>query len=174
MNVNKACGIDNISAMTIKNCSNVLSPHISKLINLCFESGEYPNGLEIAKVVPIYKSAEKNRVENYRPISVLPILNNIVERAIYNRLLSFLEATKFFYEQQYGFRPKHSTNIAIIEIVDMLQRELNEKKTPTALFMDLSKAFDCVHHIIPLYKLEKAGIRGIALNYSNRISTTGN
>lgn len=78
--------------------------------------------------------------------------------------MSFLDATKFFYEQQHGFRPNHSTNIAITEIVDMLQRELNEKKTPTALFMDLSKAFDCVNHLILLYKLEKAGIRGIALD----------
>lgn len=134
-----------------------------RLINLCFETGQYPDGLKIAKVVPICESGERDQVENYRPISVLPILNNIIERAIYNRLLNFLESTKFFYDQQHGFRPNHSTNIAIIEIVDMLHRELNAKKVPTALFMDLSKAFDCVNHIILLYKLEKAGIRGIAL-----------
>lgn len=163
LRVNKACGIDDISAMTMKNCACVISPILSKLINLCFETSQYPNGLKVAKVVPIYKSGDRDKVENYRPISVLRILNNIIERAIYNRLLLFLESTKFFYDQQHGFRPKHSTNIAIIEIVDMLNRELNAKKTPTALFMDLSKAFGCVNHIILLHKLGKAGIRGIAL-----------
>lgn len=102
-------------------------------------------------------------INNYRPISILPMVNKIIERAIYNRIVSFLETNKFFYRSQFGFRAGMGTRTATCEIVDRVQREMDGGRTSSAIFMDLSKAFDTVSHEILLLKMEKAGIRGIAL-----------
>lgn len=163
MKTKKAYGLDNISAKTIKCCAVSLIPHLVTILNNCFEQGIYPDSLKSARLVPIYKAGDKNDVANYRPISVLPVLNTIFERAILNRLLFFLESKKYFYNFQYGFRKKSSTKLALAEILDTIQRRVDAKQIVTGLFMDLSKAFDCVDHNILLYKLEMAGIRGCAL-----------
>lgn len=160
---NKSAGIDGISAKTIKAVANQITPVLTQLINSCFVQGKYPDEMKKARVVPVYKAGEKTNINNYRPISVLPVVNTIVERAILNRLLGFSERANYLYTHQYGFRKKCGTRLALTEIIDMIQAELDGKSVVTGLFMDLSKAFDCVNHEILLYKLEMAGIRGQAL-----------
>lgn len=163
VNVKKAAGIDNISAAVIKNCENSIAPALTKIFNDSLSSGFYPQGMKIARVTPIYKSGSKISVSNYRPISVLPILNNIFERVIYTRLLNFLERYDVLYCFQYGFRRKIGTSTALNEIINMIQCNLNDRKKAAGLFMDLTKAFDTVNHQILLGKLETYGIRGTPL-----------
>lgn len=78
----KAPGIDGIHPLVIKNCAQTIAPALTEIINNCILSGTYPDALKTARVVPIYKNGSKRDVENYRPVSVLPILNNIFERVI--------------------------------------------------------------------------------------------
>lgn len=102
----KATGIDSISVETVKRCATSLAPHLVSLLNNCIEKGIYPDALKVARVVPVHKGGDKSNTANYRPISVLPVLNTVFERIILNRLLIFLESCKFFHEFQYGFRKK--------------------------------------------------------------------
>lgn len=160
----KAHGVDDINAKTLKECVTVIAPALTHLINVCFGTGQYPNGLKIARVVAIHKSGPKDNINNYRPISILPTMNKVVERCIFNRLDTFLTKKRFFLRQQHGFRPGMSTKTATCEIVNRIQKEMDASNVATGIFMDLSKAFDCVPHKALVTKMEMAGLRGNALS----------
>lgn len=113
---------------------------------------------------------------NYRPISLLNVLNKIIERLIYSRLYGFLDSNDFLYKFQYGFRSKASKKTASVELINKILNALNEGKVVTGVFLDLAKAFDTVDHGILMRKLEVAGVRGCALDLfrsylSNRTQT---
>ena len=78
----------------------------------------YPDILKIAKTIPIYKKGSKLGVSNYRPISLLSNLNKILEKLMFNRVYKFLEDQKCIYNHQFGFRKKHSTVHALIDITE--------------------------------------------------------
>ena len=99
-------------------------------------------------------------ISNYRPISLLSNLNKIFEKIMFERVYSFLEDFHCIYEHQYGFRQKHSTNHALINITDKIQSALDNKSMAVGVFVDFQKAFDTVNHQILIEKLDHYGIRG--------------
>ena len=121
--------------------------------------------MKIPVVSPIYKSDENDIFQNYRPIAVVPCFSKILERLMYIRLISYLNKQDILYENQYGFRMKHSTQQAIIQVVDKITSAIEQKEYTIGIFLDLSKAFDTVDHNILLKKPEHYGIRGIALEW---------
>lgn len=159
----KSPGYDDISAKALKSCADVVSPVLTAIINLSITSGVYPDCLKVARVTPIYKSESKVDPANYRPVSVLPMLNKIFEKVLYKRVFAFLSKTKFLYPRQYGFRHRSGTHTATYELLDRVLSEMDKGKVVSALFLDIRKAFDCVDHALLLQKLVYAGIRGLAL-----------
>ena len=121
--------------------------------------------LKIAKVIPIFKKDNAGLYENYRPISVLPCISKILERLMFNRLINFLDHFNILSEDQYGFRPGHSTELALISATNKLYKALDGKNSAVGVFLDLSKAFDTIDHNILLDKLAFYGIRGITLTW---------
>ena len=101
---------------------------------------------------------------NYRPVSVLPIFSKILERLMYNRLLAFINKHDILYSYQFGFRSEHSPELALLLLVDKVSNALENGDFVLGLFLDFSKFFDTVNHDILFLKLEKYGIRGIALD----------
>ena len=145
-------------------CENIASP-ISKIANLSFLTGVHPERLKVAKVVPIFKSGSKMLTSNYRPISLLSNLNKIIEKLMFVRVFSFLDKENVIYDKQFGFRPKHSTNHAIISITEKIREALDHDKFACGVFVDLQKAFDTVNHEILLKKLHRYGIQGATYDW---------
>ena len=115
-------------------------------------------------MVPIHKKADETDLNNYRPISLLPEVSKIIEKVIYNQVYNYFENHNILYDHQYGFRKQHSTEHAVLELVDRTTIALDKGETPINIFLDLSKAFDTLDHNILLNKLNYYGIQSTALN----------
>ena len=161
----KSCGFDNVSAKLLKKVIHVVSYPLCAIFNSSLSSGIVPEKLKIAKVIPIFKSGSGEILSNYRPISILPIFSKILERAVFNRLLKFLNKCNIITDCQYGFRPGHSTSSALTHFIYNVLQTFENNEILIGLFLDLSKAFDTLDHDILLKKLYYYGIRGITLDW---------
>ena len=90
LSTNKSCEFDGINISVVKIAAEVLSPILAILINACFGLGIFPSCLKIAKVVSVFKSGDKSKVTNYRPISLLPVFSKVLEKIVYTRTNNFL------------------------------------------------------------------------------------
>lgn len=162
LKTSKSPGPDNLTAQMVKDNVASFSRILSESFNLIIQTGIYPNCLKLAKVIPIFKSGDPSKPDNYRPISTLSVLNKIFEKLLINRMVHFLDIHNILYSMQYGFRSGSSTTVAITELVDKILEETDLRRYVGALFLDLKKAFDTLNHGILLRKLEHYGIRGVA------------
>ena len=81
---------------------------------------------------------------------------------MFKHLYAFLEQYKCIYDLQFGFRQNHSTNHALISIIQQIQEAIKNNNIAIGIFIDLQKAFDTVNHFILLEKLDHYGVSGIA------------
>ena len=160
LNQNKS---SDISPRILNLFKHKISPVLSVLFNDCMNANVFPDELKIARVIPLYKSGDKNDISNYRPISLLPMLSKIFEKLIHSRLTNFFEETNVLYNKQFGFRKEHSTVHALNTAITQIINSLNNNEVVVGLYLDFSKAFDTVMHNILISKLEHYGIREGAL-----------
>ena len=164
----KSTGPIGIPMFLLKTFKEFFSIWLSELINLSFETGEFPTILKMAKVAPIHKKESKLSHLNYRPISLLSVFSKIYEKCIYSRIYHYLITNSLIYSKQFGFRAGYSTNHAIISLTEYIRNKLDAGEYVCGVFVDLEKAFDTVHHDILCEKLKEYGLRG---NINNLIKS---
>ena len=111
------------------------------------------------------QGGNRNRVTNYRPISLLPLPSKLIEKIVHNRLYNYLQQNDLLNVNQHGFRPNHSTIEATSELTDDIYLNMNKSRPTIALFLDFQKAFDTVNHDILISKVKLLGIKGDLLRW---------
>ena len=129
---NKACGPSSISTSLLKTLKGVLSIPLQLLFNCSFSTGLVPDQFKVARVVPIHKKGSSFLVSNYRPISLLSIFNKVLEKLMYNRIISYLAKFSVVHNNQFGFRSKNSTTHALLLLTDKIQRPIDNGTHSTA------------------------------------------
>ena len=162
---NSSGNIDSYSPKILKVITDIVSPVIASLINKSLLLGYFPKKFKLARVIALHKGGSKEELGNYRPISLLPTLSKVFERFVYNQLYDFLEKFNILTPKQFGFRKGKSTIQAVMDQLKFVYDNLDLGNTVVSIFMDFSKAFDCLDHTILLEKLSWYGIRGLALNW---------
>ena len=151
-------GSDNIPLKFVKDALYVIAVYLTCIVNTSIVTGVFPNAWKHAIIVPIFKNGDPENVNDYRPISILPVISKILEKIVANQLINYLEMNNLLSNTQHGFRPRLSTETALTAVTDEIYNNIECKKITLLTLCDLSKAFDSVHHKILLNKCVKLKI----------------
>ena len=116
--------------------------------------------LKWAKILPIFNS--KDKLNNYRPISILPVISKVYEKVFYSDNFS---TNNILSSSQFGFRSGACTEHALLKFTDDIFKYFDDNKVGIATFMDISKAFDCVDHKILLTKIKRYCVHSTPLRW---------
>ena len=160
----RSSGHDGISNTSLKVIKASISQSLTIIINQMLTTGIFPDAFKVSKVIPLYKKGDSSLLVNYRPISLLPTISKIFEKVIHDQLYDYFDKYNLLAEQQYGFRKQHSTEYTAVQLIDHVSKEMENGKTPTNVYIDLSKAFDTLTFDILLFKLKYYGVTDTALD----------
>ena len=164
----KSCDLDPIPTTLLFDCVDVVLPYLTKIINESLISGIFPEVHKTALVTPLLKKVglDQNVLKNYRPVSNLSFVSKVIEKIVLSQLSGHLSVNKLFSMYQSAYRPGHSTETALVKILNDLLMSMDEGKVSLLTLLDLSAAFDTIDHGILISRLEHVyGISGSALSW---------
>ena len=158
-----SCGFDLLTNRMLKKEKFKFAKLIINLVNETLLSNTFPKTLKTAKVIPIFKKGDKSNLNNYRPISLLPVLSKVLEKVINVQITKKLDERNLIDDNQYGFRSNHSTEDAVIKFIDYIEKAKLNHRIVVSIHIDVSKAFDSCNHDIMKEKLKRIGLSGTSL-----------
>ena len=165
LKTNKSLGADGIRPMDIKNHADIFAPLITKLVNEIIFKADIPPLLKVSIIKPIFKSGKKADYNNYRPISILRVIEKVMEEIIVRRTTDFINKNKLLHKNQYGFQAGKGINKLLGDFSHVLNKSRSEHRHSLILFIDFKKAFDTLDHKRILMKAEQMGLRGIYMKW---------
>ena len=153
-------GYDDLSMRMLKTCESAVTKPLTILFKNCISQSIFPDNWKKSNICPIHKKDDKHIVNNYRPVSLLPICGKIFERLIFNYFYQFLlEEHNLLSIHQSGFRCDDSCINQLLFIVLTLYKafDTNSNLDARGVFLDMSKFFDKVWHEGLIYKLKSMG-----------------
>ena len=160
----KAAGIDGLINEMFKYSNETITPILTGLFNKILQEGCFPQLWREAIIFPILKGGSQHEPSNYRGISLLCSLSKIFTKLINNRLVMWADENNVRHEEQAGYRKNYSTVDQIFTLQCLVQKYLCKKKGRCyVIFVDFSKAFDAIPHLLLWFKLINTGIHGRVL-----------
>ena len=156
----KSYGPDQVPPKLLKEGRQEIYKSLCRLFNISLESSKVPNLWKKSNVVPIFKKGDASTVSNYRPISLLSVVNKIMERIISKHIYNYLKDNYILTDLESGFQPGRSTTTQLVEVYHEFCKAVQSEKEIRVVFLDISKAFDRVWHEGLLHKLYLSGIDG--------------
>lgn len=155
-NYKKSPGLDGISANIIKNIHHCSPFLFLNIFNKCLEFSTFPDIWKIAsvKIIPKLHCNDKSNIKSYRPISLLPVIEKILEKLIIDRVMYHLYKHNCLNDNQYGFTPNKSTECALLAVMQWIDNVYKMKAISILVSLDISGAFDNVWWPKILYQLK--------------------
>ena len=156
INLNKSVGYDDITGKLFRLDHSALAPALTQLVNLCIKNSKFPVNMKLAELSPVYKNDDNLMKENYRPVSVWIILSKLQESVANDQL--YVYCLMIFEKLLCAFRKKYSCQSVLTKMIEDWKLAIHENEIVGALFVDLSKAFDCLQHSLIIAKLHAYGL----------------
>ena len=163
LEVGKSTGSDEIPAKLLKETASVIAPSLCRIFNKLLQLGSLPSDWKLANVVHVHKKGAKDHAENYRPISLLPIVSKVFERCVLNSIKDHLY--QVISPKQHGFCTGRSCVTNLLEAFDHIGSLLDSGSQVDTIYLDMSKAFDKVNHRRLVHKLIHGSFGGNLLNW---------
>ena len=151
----KSCELDPIPSKLLIECLESIPPSLTDLFNSSLASGIFPQCFKSALVTPILKKRclDHNDLNNYRPVSNLCFIAKILEKLVLSQVSSYLNSHNLYNTCQSAYRPGHSTETALLKVVNDLFLSLNKGNISVLALLNFSSAFDTIDHTIIVHRL---------------------